>query len=140
MFLVISRSSHSHMFFEIGVLKIFSIFIGKHLCRSLIKLLGFRPATYLKRASPIQVFSCEYYKNRTEHLWWLLLYLVLWLLLRILVNIIYSKNLALTCLKSTVKTPEHVWICSNLTIKTPRWSQWRHSGIFTINFEQGNAI
>ena len=26
-------------------------------------------------------------------------------------------------------------ICSKLTIKTPEWCQWRHSGVFIINFE-----
>ena len=26
-------------------------------------------------------------------------------------------------------------ICSTLTIKTPEWRQWRHSGVFIVNFE-----
>ena len=26
-------------------------------------------------------------------------------------------------------------ICSKLTIKTPQWSQWRHSGAFIVNFK-----
>ena len=26
-------------------------------------------------------------------------------------------------------------ICSNLTIKTPEWRQWRRSGVFIVNFE-----
>ena len=26
-------------------------------------------------------------------------------------------------------------ICSKLTIKTPEWGQWRHSGVFIANFE-----
>ena len=48
------RSSHSQMFFKIGVLKNFVIFTGKHLYWSLflIKL----------QETPTQVFFCEYCK------------------------------------------------------------------------------
>ena len=45
------RSSQSQILLKIGVLKKFVIFTGKRLCRSLflMKLLGFTPATLLKR-------------------------------------------------------------------------------------------
>ena len=45
------RSSRSQMFFKIGVLKNFAIVTGKHISWSLflIKLQGFRPATFLER-------------------------------------------------------------------------------------------
>ena len=33
-----TRSSRSQMFFKIGVLKTFAIFIGKHLCQSLFPI------------------------------------------------------------------------------------------------------
>ena len=35
---------------------------------------------------------------------------------------------------------ENTWtmheMCSNLTIKTPERRQWRHSGVFIVNFEK----
>ena len=72
------RSSPSHMFFKIGVLKNFANFTGKHLCWSLflIELQVWRP--YWKQ-TPTLVFSgeiCETLKNIyfTEHLRWLLLW------------------------------------------------------------------
>ena len=49
------RSSHSQMFFIIGVLKILTL---KHLCWILF-LDAFRSATLLKE-TPSQMFSCEY--------------------------------------------------------------------------------
>ena len=27
------------------------------------------------------------------------------------------------------------WMCSKLTITTPEYVSWRHSGVFTINLE-----
>ena len=56
--ITISRSSRSQMLFKIGVLKNFALFTGKHLCwsLSLIKLLGWRPATLIKRKSNTGVF------------------------------------------------------------------------------------
>ena len=52
------RSSRSQIFFKIGALKIFAIFIGKHLCWSLflIKLKAFRPATLSRRNSSKGIF------------------------------------------------------------------------------------
>ena len=52
------RSSPSRMFFKIGVLKNFPIFIGKHLCCSLFlnKLQTFRPVTFLRRDSSTGIF------------------------------------------------------------------------------------
>ena len=49
----IIRSSRSQMLLKIVVLKKFAIFTGKRLCwsLSLIKLLGFRPASLFKRDS-----------------------------------------------------------------------------------------
>ena len=53
---VICRSSHSPIFFKIGVLKNFANFTWKHLCWSLfsIKLPAWRPATLLKKDSPVK--------------------------------------------------------------------------------------
>ena len=50
-----NRSSRSQMSFNIGALKNFTIFAGKHLCWSLsfIKLKALRPETLLKRDSNI---------------------------------------------------------------------------------------
>ena len=31
-------------------------------------------------------------------------------------------------------------VCSKLTIKTPERRQWRHSGLFIVNFEQISYI
>ena len=56
------RSSHSLLFFKIGVLKNFAIFTGKRLSFFLIKSQAFRPANLLKK-TPKQVFSCEYREN-----------------------------------------------------------------------------
>ena len=55
----IIRSSRSQMLLKIVVLKKFAIFTGKRLCwsLSLIKLLGFKPATLLQE-TPRQLFSC----------------------------------------------------------------------------------
>ena len=49
----IIRSSRSQMLLKIGVLKKFAIFTGKRMCGSLslIKLLGFRPASLFKKDS-----------------------------------------------------------------------------------------
>ena len=46
------KSSHSQLFFKIGVLKHFAIFTGKHLSWNLL----------LISKTPTQVFSCEYCK------------------------------------------------------------------------------
>ena len=55
---MISRSSRSHMFFKIDVLKNFTMFAGKHLPWSLflVKLQALRYATLLKRDSNTDVF------------------------------------------------------------------------------------
>ena len=45
--LTVTRSSHSQMFFKVGVLKNFAIFIGKQL-RWILFLAGLRTATLLK--------------------------------------------------------------------------------------------
>ena len=54
------RSSRSQMFFKIGVLKIFSIFTGKHLCWSL----------FLIKLQALRSYNTFFF---IEHLWWLLL-------------------------------------------------------------------
>ena len=61
----IVRGSRSPMLLKIGVLKKFAILTGKRLCwsLSLIKLLGFRPATVFKRDSQIVVFLCTHCEN-----------------------------------------------------------------------------
>ena len=53
-----AKSSHSQIFFKIGVLKNFAIFRGKHLCRSLFKI-------------KLQVFRYLKIDFFMEHLPWL---------------------------------------------------------------------
>ena len=65
------RGSRPDVFCKKGVLRNFTKFTGKHLCRSL----------FFKKETLAQVFSCEFCeisKNAffTEHVWWLLLYLM----------------------------------------------------------------
>ena len=55
----LSRSSHSQMFFEIGVLENSAIFTGKHLCWSLF-LIKLTPET---RAQVLYCKCCEIFKN-----------------------------------------------------------------------------
>ena len=52
------RSSGLQMFFKIGAFKNFTIFIGKHLCRSVfvIKLQALRPASLLRSDSNTGIF------------------------------------------------------------------------------------
>ena len=47
------------MFFEIGVPKTFAIFTGKHLYWRLF-LIRLKACDFIKKNTPIQVFSCEY--------------------------------------------------------------------------------
>ena len=65
------RSSHQRCAIEIGVLKNFTKFSGKHLCQSLFfnKVAGLRPATLLKKRL-LSCKFCEIFKNTflTEHL------------------------------------------------------------------------
>ena len=49
------------MFFEIGVLKKFAIFKGKHLCWSLFLIK--QAYNVIKKKTPPQMLSCEYSKN-----------------------------------------------------------------------------
>ena len=56
------RSSHQRCSIEVGVLKNFTKFTGKHLRQSLFlnKFAGLRPTTLLKKRPLAQVFSCEF--------------------------------------------------------------------------------
>ena len=60
-----ARSSHLEVFCKKGILKNFAKPTQKHLCESLFfnKFVGLRPATLLKKDTPTQVFSCEFYKK-----------------------------------------------------------------------------
>ena len=74
------RNSRSQLFFKIRVLKNFVNFTGKHLCWSLF--LSLSVGVSLLKETPTQVFFSEIYeifKNIffTEHLRWLLLYILL---------------------------------------------------------------
>ena len=71
-----SKEQPPEVFYKKVVLKNFAKLTGKHLCLSLFfnKDVGLRPATLIKKDTPAQMFSCEYYevfKNTffTEHLW-----------------------------------------------------------------------
>ena len=48
------------MFFKIGVLKNFATLTGKHLCWSLFLIKLLYCCNFIKKETPIQVFSCEY--------------------------------------------------------------------------------
>ena len=81
--MTISRSSCSQMLFKIGVLKNFTLFTGKLLCWSLflMKLLGWRPCNFIKERLQHRCFpvnNVKFFRTHffTEHLWWLLLYVV----------------------------------------------------------------
>ena len=70
------RSSRLQMFFKIGVLKHFTVSIGKHQRWSLFDKIA---DLKVRKVIPTQVFSCEYwkiFKNTflAEHLRWLLLW------------------------------------------------------------------
>ena len=56
----ISRSSRSHIFYKIGVLKNFVKFIGKHLCRGAF-LTNWRimACNFIKRETLAKVLTCE---------------------------------------------------------------------------------
>ena len=79
MFFRTCRSSCPEMFCKKGVLKHFAKFTGKHLCQNLFLIVAaLRHATFLKKETLAQVFSCEFceiLKNTllTEYLRWLIL-------------------------------------------------------------------
>ena len=54
--------SHSQKFPKIGFLKIFAKFTGKQLCWSLF-LINFATCYFFKKETPVQKFSCEYFKT-----------------------------------------------------------------------------
>ena len=79
-----TRSSHSYMFYQIGVqigvLQNFAKFSGKYMCRSIFlnKVAGLRPATLLKKTLRYRRFPMNFPKFRRtsvfiEQLWCLLL-------------------------------------------------------------------
>ena len=68
----VCRSNHWRCFVKKGVLRNFAKFTKKHLCHTPVPS-GLRPASFLKKESLAQLFSCEFceiYKNTffTEHL------------------------------------------------------------------------
>ena len=74
------RSSRSQVFFKIGVLKYFADFKGKHLCWSpfLTKFLtNFIKKTLQCRCFPVKFTKFFRRPFSTEHLWWLLLHVML---------------------------------------------------------------
>ena len=77
------RSSRAEVFCKKGILRNFAKFTGKHLCQSLFlkKIVGPRPAILLKRRLWHRYFPANFAKFLrtpflTEHLQWLLLWLV----------------------------------------------------------------
>ena len=70
------RSSHQRCSMKKGVLRNFKKYTGKHLCQGLFfqKVAGLRLSNFIKKETPVQVFSCELCKISkyiffTEHLW-----------------------------------------------------------------------
>ena len=59
-----SRSSHRRCSIELGVVKILTKFTGKHLCQSLFKVTGLRPATLLKKRLWHRCFHVNFVKLR----------------------------------------------------------------------------
>ena len=57
-----SRSSHTVVFCKNDVLRNFAKFTGKRLCKSLFfnKVAGLGPASFIKKETLAQVFSCEF--------------------------------------------------------------------------------
>ena len=73
------RSSHQNCSVEVGVLKNFPKFTGKHLRQSLFfnKVARAQACNFIKKEALAQLFSCEFCENfkrifLTEHLWRLL--------------------------------------------------------------------
>ena len=59
----IFRSSHPEVFCKKGVLKNFTKFKGNHVCQRLFfRVSDLRPATFLKKETLAQMFSCEFYE------------------------------------------------------------------------------
>ena len=78
------RSSRPELFCEKGALRNFTKFTGKHLYQSLFfnKVAGLRPPTLLKkrlwqRCFPVRFVKFLRTRFFTEHLWWLLLLIIL---------------------------------------------------------------
>ena len=73
------KSSRSQMFFNIGVLKIFANFIGKHLYWSLFLIkLPAKAFNFIEKRLKHRCFAVKFTKFlrtpfSTKHLWWLLL-------------------------------------------------------------------
>ena len=76
------RSSHSQIFFKIGVLKNFSTFTGKYLFWSHFfkLLLTWRPSSLIKKSLQLKIFPMNIAKFLSTAFLWLFLRL-LWLLL-----------------------------------------------------------
>ena len=56
-------------------------------------------------------------------------------------EIVLLSKPAFTCPKLAIETLEQgVKICSKSTIKTPEQRQWRHSGVFIVNFELNSQL
>ena len=126
------RRSHQRCSLKKGVLKNFTKFTGKHLCQSLflIKLQAW-DLQLIEKETLAQVFSCKFWKTCkstffTEHLW------------------TTASSVGTFKVKySQLKTQENKRNspCVNFwTENTWSWadqylSQWRHSGLFIVNFE-----
>ena len=107
-------SSHSEVFCKKGVLRNLTKFTGKHLCQSLFfnKVAGLRPATLLKKRLWHKCFPVNFVKFlRTpffiEHLWWLLLYIVLFTC-QIVAHSVASLQLALA--SKSLNKEHYFWL------------------------------
>ena len=62
------RSSHQRCSIKKGVLRNFAKFTEKHLCQSLFlnKVSGLKPASFIKKETLAQVFSCEFCEISTN--------------------------------------------------------------------------
>ena len=87
------RSSRPEVFFKKGVLRNLPKLTGKHLCQILFfnKVAGLRPATLLKKGLWYRCFLVNFLKFLRapffiEHLWWLLLFFVIYVFPEIFVT------------------------------------------------------
>ena len=119
------------MFWKKVVLKNFAKFTGQHRCPSLffnkvaglwLLLLNSFHVSFQYRL--FKFMAAEFNNNWSWSIISLVIYSVCLYPAGIYMLKFNNRNIRTRC-----------EICSNLTIKTPERRQWRHSGVFVVNFE-----